>query len=66
MCNGFLYRNMFVLFARMVLYRIVGSVKEDLKYVLAFEDDGSSMGLMRIMLCSKPGNDLNSFSNSFD
>lgn len=66
MCNGFLYRNMFVLFARMVLYRIVGSVKEDLKYVLAFEDDGSKMGLMRIMLCSKPGNDLNSFSNSFD
>ena len=59
-------QNMFVLFARMVLYRIVGSVKEDLKYVLAFEDDGSSMGLMRIMLCSKPGNDLNSFSNSFD
>ena len=47
MCNGFVYRNMFVLFARMVLYRIVGSVKEDLKYVLVFEDDGSSMGLMR-------------------
>lgn len=47
MCNGFLYRNMFVLFARMVLYRIVGSVKEDLKYVLVFEDDGSKMGLMR-------------------
>ena len=66
MCNGFLYRNMFVLFARMVIHRILRLVKENLKFVLAFEDDGSSMGLMRIMLCSKPGNDLNSFSNSID